>query len=67
MSMQSTISNWLPDTRTPSILNTPTPVSIYSNSTYAVLSTADDSRVVSNLAEYGNNVPSTLTYYDGPT
>lgn len=65
MSTQSTISNWLPDTRTPSFLDTPTPASLYSNSTQAVLSTANNSRVVSNSAECGNNLPSTSTYYDG--
>jgi hypothetical protein len=62
MSTQSSISNWLPDRRTPSILDTPTPASLYSESFQAVLSTANDSRVVSNLAERGNNLPTTLTY-----
>jgi hypothetical protein len=67
MSTQSTITNWLPDTRTSSILDTPTPASHYSNLTQAVLSTANDSRVVSNLANCGNNLPSSLTCYDGLT
>jgi hypothetical protein len=67
MSTQSTISNWLPDTRTLSILDTPTPASHYSNFTQAVLSIANDSRVVSNLADCGNNLPSSSTYYDSLT
>jgi hypothetical protein len=48
-------------------LDTPTPASHYSNFTQAVLSTANDSRVVSNLADCGNNLPSSLTCYDGLT
>jgi hypothetical protein len=67
MSTQSTISNWLPDARTPSILDTPTPVSLYSESSQAVLSTVNDSRVVSNVAERGNNQLSTLVSYSGLT
>jgi hypothetical protein len=67
MSTQSTISNWLPDARTSSILDTPTPVSLYSESSQAVLSTVNNSRVVSNVAERGHNQPSTLAYYSGLT
>jgi hypothetical protein len=67
MSTQSSISNWLPDARTPSILDTPTPVSLYSESSQAVLSTVNDSRVVSNVAERGDNQPSTSAYYSGLT
>jgi hypothetical protein len=67
MSTQSSISNWLPDARTPSILDTPTPALLYSESSQAVLSTVNDSRVVSNVAERGNNQPSTSAYYSGLT
>lgn len=67
MLTQSTVSNWLPNTRNPSILDTPTPASLYSDSSQAVPSTTNDSRVVSNSAEYGNTVPSASTYYTGLT
>ena len=67
MSTQSSISNWLPDARTPSILDTPTPALLYSESSQAVLSTVNDSRVVSNVAERANDQSSSLAYYNGVT
>jgi hypothetical protein len=67
MSTQSTISNYLPNARTPSILDTPTPVSLYSELSQAMLSIVNDSRVVSNVAKRGNNQPSTSADYSGLT
>ena len=71
MSTQSAISNWLPNVPTLSILNTPTPIptptpaSLYSDSALTSLSTSNDTRVVSNIAEHGNNTAPVSSYYDG--
>jgi hypothetical protein len=67
MSIRSTISNWLLDARTSSVLDIPTAVSLYMEPSQAVISTVNDSRVVSNVAEHGNNQPSTLAYCSGLT